>query len=104
MLSPDVCVKLLFRLKQCSAYYFTQIQSLQNFLPTPRQKPRRGGGFKQINSLPQIPFTVLEFLNNLWGLGTEVVVPARQSRKLKSRYGARNRFQEPSLELSSQAT
>jgi hypothetical protein len=27
-----------------------------------------------------------------------------QSRKLKSRYGARNRFQEPSLELSSQAT
>jgi hypothetical protein len=26
------------------------------------------------------------------------------SRKLKSRYGARNRFQEPSLELSSQAT
>ncbi len=45
------------------------------------------------------------------------VVPAREamlaepiprnqflSRKLKSRYGARNRFQEPSLELSSQAT
>ncbi len=28
----------------------------------------------------------------------------RQSRNLKSRYGARNRFQEPSLELSSQAT
>jgi hypothetical protein len=27
-----------------------------------------------------------------------------QRRKLKSRYGARNRFQEPSLELSSQAT
>ncbi len=27
-----------------------------------------------------------------------------QSRKLKSRYGARNPFQEPSLELSSQAT
>jgi hypothetical protein len=27
-----------------------------------------------------------------------------QSRKLKSRYGARNQFQEPSLELSSQAT
>jgi hypothetical protein len=27
-----------------------------------------------------------------------------QSRNLKSRYGARNRFQEPSLELSSQAT
>jgi len=27
-----------------------------------------------------------------------------QSRKLKSRYGARNRFQEPSLELSSKAT
>jgi hypothetical protein len=26
-----------------------------------------------------------------------------QSRKLKSAYGARNRFQEPSLELSSQA-
>ncbi len=26
------------------------------------------------------------------------------SRKLKSRYGARNRFQEPILELSSQAT
>jgi hypothetical protein len=26
-----------------------------------------------------------------------------QRRKLKSRYGARNRFQEPSLELSSQA-
>jgi hypothetical protein len=26
------------------------------------------------------------------------------SRKLKSRFGARNRFQEPSLELSSQAT
>jgi hypothetical protein len=26
------------------------------------------------------------------------------SRKLKSRYGARNRFQEPSLELRSQAT
>jgi hypothetical protein len=26
-----------------------------------------------------------------------------QSRKLKSRFGARNRFQEPSLELSSQA-
>ncbi len=30
-------------------------------------------------------------------------IPA-QSRKLKSRYGAKNRFQEPSLELSSQAT
>jgi hypothetical protein len=30
--------------------------------------------------------------------------PWIQSRKLKSRYGARNRFQEPSLELSSQAT
>ncbi len=29
---------------------------------------------------------------------------ANVSRKLKSRYGARNRFQEPSLELSSQAT
>jgi hypothetical protein len=28
----------------------------------------------------------------------------KQSRKLKSRYGARNQFQEPSLELSSQAT
>ncbi len=28
----------------------------------------------------------------------------RQSRNLKSRYGARNRFQEPSLELSGQAT
>jgi hypothetical protein len=27
-----------------------------------------------------------------------------QSQTLKSRYGARNRFQEPSLELSSQAT
>ncbi len=27
-----------------------------------------------------------------------------KSRKLKSHYGARNRFQEPSLELSSQAT
>ncbi len=27
-----------------------------------------------------------------------------QSRKLKSRYGARNQFQEPSLELSCQAT
>jgi hypothetical protein len=27
-----------------------------------------------------------------------------QSWKLKTRYGARNRFQEPSLELSSQAT
>ncbi len=27
-----------------------------------------------------------------------------QSRKLKFRYGARNRFQKPSLELSSQAT
>jgi hypothetical protein len=26
------------------------------------------------------------------------------SRKLKSRYGTRNRFQEPSLELSSQAS
>jgi hypothetical protein len=26
-----------------------------------------------------------------------------QRRKLKSRYGARNQFQEPSLELSSQA-
>ncbi len=29
---------------------------------------------------------------------------AGQSRKVKSRYGARNRFQEPSVELSSQAT
>ena len=27
-----------------------------------------------------------------------------QSRKLKNRHGARNRFQEPSLELTSQAT
>jgi hypothetical protein len=27
-----------------------------------------------------------------------------QSRKLKSRYEARNRFQEPSMELNSQAT
>ncbi len=27
-----------------------------------------------------------------------------QSRKLKARYGERNRFQEPSLELSSQTT
>ncbi len=37
----------------------------------------------------------------------EVVIKhtkGNQSRKLKSRYGARNRFQEPSLELSSQAT
>ncbi len=33
-----------------------------------------------------------------------IVVSAGQNRKLKSRYGARNRFQEPSLELSSQAT
>jgi hypothetical protein len=30
--------------------------------------------------------------------------PPHQSRKLKSRYGARNQFQEPSLEVSSQAT
>jgi hypothetical protein len=29
---------------------------------------------------------------------------ANECRKLKSRYGARNRFQEPSLELSSKAT
>jgi hypothetical protein len=28
---------------------------------------------------------------------------SRQSRNLKSRYGARNRFQEPSLELRIQA-
>jgi hypothetical protein len=37
------------------------------------------------------------------GLGTDrnrVLVPAQQSRNLKSRYGARNRFQEPGLELS----
>jgi hypothetical protein len=33
-----------------------------------------------------------------------VKVYRAQSRKLKFRYGARNRFQEPSLELSSQAT
>jgi len=33
-----------------------------------------------------------------------IYFPTNQSRKLKSRYRARNRFQEPSLELSSQAT
>ncbi len=33
-----------------------------------------------------------------------VQVYGAQIRKLKSRYGAKNRFQEPSLELSSQAT
>ncbi len=36
-------------------------------------------------------------LQGIWA----AIVP---SRKLKSRYGARNRFHEPSLELSSQAT
>ncbi len=64
------------------------------------------------------------FLGSLIGLqirALAVVVPALQAgnrflgslkglqvwtlrRKLKSRYGARNRFQEPSLEMSSQAT
>jgi hypothetical protein len=34
----------------------------------------------------------------------ESIVPYILSRKLKSWRGARNRFQEPSLELSSQAT
>jgi hypothetical protein len=33
----------------------------------------------------------------------EAVLNMVQSRKLKSRFGARNRLQEPSLELSSQA-
>ncbi len=33
-----------------------QIQNLQNCLTTPRQKPRRGGGRRQINSMPQSPF------------------------------------------------
>ncbi len=41
----------------------------------------------------------LLLLFNLWN--SKKVI---QSRNLKSRYGARNRFQEPSLELSSQAT
>ncbi len=35
---------------------------------------------------------------------TQTFFSNMQSRKLKSRYGARNWFQEPSLELSSQAT
>jgi hypothetical protein len=35
---------------------------------------------------------------------TQLVREKIQSRKLKSRNGARNLFQEPSLELSSQAT
>ncbi len=36
---------------------------------------------------------------HLYAAGLEI----NQSRKLKTRYGARNRFQEPSLELSSQS-
>ncbi len=38
--------------------------------------------------------------NHQWPAMAELYI---QSRKLKSRYMARNRFQEPSLELSSQA-
>ena len=34
----------------------------------------------------------------------EKLIGGNQSRKLKSSYGTRNRFQEPSLELSSRAT
>ncbi len=40
----------------------------------------------------------------LYGLRPLGTNAAALSRKLKSRYGARNQFQEPSLELSSQAT
>ena len=45
------------------------------------------------------------FLNgNRFTCRLRKVKKCTQSRKLKSRYGARNQFQEPSLELSGQAT
>jgi hypothetical protein len=34
------------------------IQNLLNSLTTPRQKPRKGGGHKQINSCRKVPFQV----------------------------------------------
>ncbi len=39
-------------------YVSDQIQNLQNCSTTPRQKPRRGGGLKQINSCCKVPFQV----------------------------------------------
>ncbi len=70
-----------------------------------KQSRHLGFGVFLVNSSMS---SVLEFYNNVWGLGTKrrnrVVVSDLQSRKLKSRYGARNRVQEPSLELSGQAT
>jgi hypothetical protein len=44
------------------------------------------------------------YLGGGGGAGGACSVEVNLSRKLKSRYGARNRFLEPSLELRSQAT
>jgi hypothetical protein len=62
----------------------------------PKSKSGGGGGgavtlCQLMNICDSLPLGELEF-----GVG--------QSRKVKSRYGTRNRFQEPSLELSSKAT
>jgi hypothetical protein len=66
-----------------------------------------GGGMeRRMPSIYNMPSCAV-ILEQSMGLGTDrnrVLVPARQSRNLKSRYGARNRFQEPGLELSSQVT
>jgi hypothetical protein len=37
---------------------FDQIRNLQNCFTTPKQKPRRGGGLRQLNTCRQVPLQV----------------------------------------------
>ncbi len=63
------------------------------------------------NDLIDDPVMLLLYECNPWrNLSNQLFQPTQRggedkpSRKMKSRYGARDRFQEPSLELSSRAT
>ncbi len=82
----------------CGRLYRRKCNSLKISLSPLPQLHRRLLLLRLWNLLLQENLFVL-LLNKLLLLHT-----AELSRKLKSRYGARNRFQEPSLELSSQDT